>query len=222
MKRPDWMLPEIGELTEFPAGQIARQLGKLCRYAGATPDWWSVARHSLLVAALAPDDPEHRLAALLHDCHECWTGDILRPMTAMLGGYVRDQIHDAQEYIDEHLHALIGFDPCPAILKAVATADDTACKLEMQLLGKSPAEITDALPTLREAAWHLSFQCNPRVDAMHWRHAFNEAHAAVQANDCDEPCITDEEWQAAQAKAREEHAMLKAEYLREREKDGER
>jgi hypothetical protein len=33
--------------------------------------------------------------------------------------------------------------------------------------------------------------------------------------------ITDQEWEAAQAAAREEHAMLKAEYLREREKDGE-
>jgi hypothetical protein len=37
-----------------------------------------------------------------------------------------------------------------------------------------------------------------------------------------EPCITDEEYEAYRAKARAEHAMLKAEYQREREKDGER
>jgi hypothetical protein len=175
------MLPAIDELTEFPAEQIARQLGKLCRYAGATPDWWSVARHSLLVAALAPDDPEHRLAALLHDCHECWTGDILRPMTAMLGGFTRHEIHDAQKQIDEHLFALIGLDPCPAILKSIATADDTACKLEMQLLGKSAAEVTDALPTLPEAAWHLSYQCSPLIDKLHWLDAFNETLAKARA-----------------------------------------
>lgn len=44
--------------------------------------------------------------------------------------------------------------------------------------------------------------------------------------DAEEPlpelCVTDEEWAAAQAAAWEERAMLKAEYLREREKDGER
>jgi hypothetical protein len=177
------MLPDIFQLTEFPAEQIARQLGKLCRYAGATPDWWSVARHSLLVAALAPDDPEHRLAALLHDVHECWTGDILRPMTAMLIGSTRRAIEDAQKHIDEHVYAMIGFDPCPAVLTAVAKADDEACRLEMLLLQPhyTPAEITDALPTLREAAWHLSFQCNPQIDALHWLNAFNETLAAVRA-----------------------------------------
>jgi hypothetical protein len=36
-----------------------------------------------------------------------------------------------------------------------------------------------------------------------------------------EPYVTDEEWEAAQAAAREERAMLRAEYLRERAKDGE-
>jgi hypothetical protein len=178
------MLPEIGDLKEFPAEQIARQLGKLCRYAGATPDWWSVARHSLLVAALAPDDPEHRLLSLVHDCHECWTGDILRPMTAMLGGFDVRAICDVQRYLDEHLFALIGFDPCPAVLAAVAKADDEACRLEMLLLQPhyTPAEIRDALPNLREAAWHLSFQCNPQIDALHWLDAFQETHAAMEAN----------------------------------------
>ncbi len=179
--RPSWMLPELHELTEFPAEQIARQLGKLCRYAGATPDHWSVARHSLLVAALAPDDPEHRLAALLHDAHEALTGDILRPMTGMLCTFSRREIAGTQQAIDRALYALLGFDPCPATLKAVADADDTACKLEMHLLSKSPAEITDALPNLREAAWQLSFQCNPQIDALHWLAAFKETLAMVEA-----------------------------------------
>jgi hypothetical protein len=52
----------------------------------------------------------------------------------------------------------------------------------MQLLGKSQAEITDALPALPEAAWHLSFHCNPKIDALHWLNAFREAHAATEAN----------------------------------------
>jgi hypothetical protein len=183
MNRPDWLLPNIEDLTEFPAEQIARQLGKLCRYAGATPEWWSVARHSLLVAALAPDDPEHSLLALMHDAHECWTGDILRPMTAMMGGSALFDIHDAQRRIDNHLFSLIGFDPCPTVMAAVAKADDEACRLEMLLLNPhyTPAEITDALPNLREAAWHLSFQCNPQIDSLHWRHEFEQTLAKVEA-----------------------------------------
>jgi hypothetical protein len=36
-----------------------------------------------------------------------------------------------------------------------------------------------------------------------------------------ELCMTDEEWEAVQAAAREERAMGRAEYFREREKDGE-
>jgi hypothetical protein len=176
------MLPAIDELAEFPAEQIAKQLGKLCRYAGATPDHYSVARHSLVVAALAPDDPQHKMAALLHDAHETLTGDILRPMTRMLGGFSRHEIYDIQRAIDQQLYSLIGFDPCPAVLKAVADADDTACKLEMQLLGKLSSEITDAIPNLKEAAWQLSFRGNAQIDAMHWLVSFKETLKALEVN----------------------------------------
>jgi hypothetical protein len=102
----------------------------------------------------------------------------------MLSGFTRSNIHNAQQYIDKHLYALIGFDPCPAVLAAVAKADDEACRLEMLLLQPhyTPAEITDALPNLREAAWHLSFQCNPQIDALHWLNAFRETHMAMEAN----------------------------------------
>jgi len=180
MSRPNWMLPVIDELAEFPAEQIAKQLGALCRYAGATPDHYSVARHSLVVAALAPEDPEHKMAALLHDAHEALTGDILRPMTRRLSYPSRAEFLRIQHEIDLQLYSLIGFDPCPATLKAVADADDTACKLEMQLLGKTASEITDALPNLREAAWQLAFHGNAQIDAMHWLVSFKDTLKALE------------------------------------------
>ena len=180
MSRPNWMVPVIDELAEFPAEQIAKQLGALCRYAGATPDHYSVARHSLVVAALAPDDPQHKMAAILHDAHEALTGDILRPMTRRLSLPSRLEIAREQLAIDQQLYSLIGFDPCPATLKAVADADDMACKLEMQLLGKTSSEIADALPNLREAAWQLSFHGNARIDAMHWLVSFNETRKELE------------------------------------------
>ena len=180
MSTPTWMLPAIDSMAEFPAQQIAKQLGALCRYAGATPDHYSVARHSLVVAALAPDDPQHKMAALLHDAHEAFTGDILRPMTRRLSMPSRMEILCEQQAIDRQLYSLIGFEPSIAVLNAVNTADDTACRLEMQLLGKSQAEITDALPDLREAAWHLSFHSNAKIDAQHWLEAFNDTRKVLE------------------------------------------
>ena len=180
MSRPNWMLPEVAELKEFPAEQIAKQLGALCRYAGATPDHYSVARHSLVVAALAPDDPQHKMAALLHDAHEALTGDILRPMTRLLSMPSRMEILCEQQAIDRQLYSLIKFDPSIAVLNAVNTADDTACKLEMRLLGKTASEITDALPNLREAAWQLAFHGNARIDAMHWMVSYRETLKALE------------------------------------------
>lgn len=178
---PKWMLPAIDEMSEFPAEQIAKQLGALCRYAGATPEHYSVARHSLVVAALAPDDPPHKMAALLHDAHEALTGDILRPMTRRLSFPSRSEISRIQHAIDRQLYSLIGFDPCPIILGAVSDADDTACRLEMQLLGKTASEITDALPNLREAAWQLAFHGNAQIDATHWLVSFSETLKVLEA-----------------------------------------
>ena len=180
MSTPTWMLPAIDSMAEFPAQQIAKQLGALCRYAGATPDHYSVARHSLVVAALAPDDPEHKMAALLHDAHEALTGDILRPMTRLLSMSSRMEILCEQQAIDRQLYSLIGFNPSPSMLRSVAEADDTACRLEMQLLGKTASEITDALPNFREAAWQLAFHGNAQIDAMHWLAAFNSTRKVLE------------------------------------------
>lgn len=180
MKTPDWMLPDVYQLEIFPADQIARQLGKLCRFAGATPDHWSVARHSLLVAALAPEGPWHRMAALLHDAHECWTGDILRPMTRLLVGVTRMEISNIQHEIDQHLYSLIDFKPSQLVLRNVAEADDMACELEIRLLEKSPAEITDALPNLPEAAWQLSFLSHAAIDSLHWLQAYHQTLKELQ------------------------------------------
>jgi len=148
VSKPTWMLPDWDTLTEFPIDQIARQLSQLCRYAGATPGHYSVARHSLLVADFVADTgagPEVELLALLHDAHECWTGDILRPASRR----VKFALQELQQEIDAKLWPLVGLDPCPAAVAIVANADDVACEVEMLALHLEFSETADVLVEVR-------------------------------------------------------------------------
>lgn len=70
---------------EVKLTDIAHQLAKICRFGGATLDFYSVAEHSLRVADLVP--PELRLQALLHDAAEAYCGDVVRPLKRNLAGY---------------------------------------------------------------------------------------------------------------------------------------
>jgi len=149
--RPDWLLPSIDDLTEFPIVKIAQQLSRICRYAGATPHFYSVARHSLLVAELVPHDPALRLAALVHDAHECWTGDVLRPAKQKIGS----ALDALTRPYDDKLHALLGLDLSIADRAIVQMADDAACQLELAWLGKSLYEINTARPGKRSQNAHL-------------------------------------------------------------------
>jgi hypothetical protein len=69
-------------------GDIAHALARIPRFNGHTVEPWSVADHSRLVARLLPDDasPTLRLAALLHDAHEAYLGDITSPVAEALRG----------------------------------------------------------------------------------------------------------------------------------------
>ena len=55
---------------------IVRSLANQCRFLGHTQRFYSIAEHSLNVAALMPDDSELQLAALLHDAAEAYLGDL--------------------------------------------------------------------------------------------------------------------------------------------------
>jgi hypothetical protein len=73
---------------------IAVSLARLPRFNGHTLDLWSVAQHSTLVLRIAewmvPHPPAGlRLAALLHDAHEAYIGDISTPVGELLGSPLR-------------------------------------------------------------------------------------------------------------------------------------
>lgn len=60
---------------------IAAQLSRACRFGGALRDevdFYSVAQHCCLVSDHCP--PAWRLEGLLHDAHEAYIGDMLKPV----------------------------------------------------------------------------------------------------------------------------------------------
>lgn len=112
---------------------IAHALSRICRFTGHVHDFYSVASHSLLVAALVP--LEAKLYALLHDATEAYVGDVSSPLKKLLGDVYAEYEGRAQLAIAKHFN--IDFQP-PAIVKL---ADSHALYLEAKYnFNRHPSE----------------------------------------------------------------------------------
>ena len=76
LARPHFHMVEIAD--------ISHHLSQVCRWAGATQSFWSVAQHSVILSYIVPKELQQW--ALMHDAAEAYIGDITRPFKNMLHG----------------------------------------------------------------------------------------------------------------------------------------
>lgn len=112
-------------------GDIAHALSHLCRFAGHTKAFYSVAQHSLLVSILC--EPQDALWGLLHDASEAYVCDLPRPLkhTEALRAY-RDLEDGVQAAVCEKFGLAASM---PASVKA---ADSTLLRTEQRDLMTMP------------------------------------------------------------------------------------
>lgn len=87
-------------LNTYQLPEIAHSLAQINRFTGHASRPYSVAEHSLLVAAIAQSEgasPVLQLAALMHDAHEAYVGDMSSPVKWTVGAH--------WEHLEDH-HAL--------------------------------------------------------------------------------------------------------------------
>lgn len=121
--------------THIAIEDIAQALGNTCRFGGHCP-FYSVACHARFVARLVLHEhgqPDLAFAALHHDSHEAYVGDIPTPAKVAFGSVYVDTV----TLIDEALGAALGIDPALFHHPVVKAADEYALRVEASHLKKS-------------------------------------------------------------------------------------
>ena len=172
---------------------IAWHLSHIHRWCGATTRPVSVAEHSLFVAEILEREignapPELVLAALLHDAHEAYTGDIITPVKHYLG----DAYHNLERSVQRAIEVRFGVaDWARCHAGTIKHCDHIAAATEARdLLPESLREYFEAQERggARPVDW-IDLRDREGMDASDWELAF-VARAQGLASPCQNARLT--------------------------------
>jgi hypothetical protein len=157
--------PLAPALEELRMLDVAHALSNICRFGGHTRVFYSVAEHSVRVAAVLPS--ELRLWGLLHDAAEAFVGDLVRPLKHEWPVFVEWEAEILDTILEAH-----GLTPC-VVPPAVHAADNMLLATEFRdlftggaredaldgyLEAPLPSVIQPWLPARAKQEWLLEYQ----------------------------------------------------------------
>ena len=171
------------QLNEPSIKEIAHALAQINRFTGHAMRPYSVAEHSLLVSSIAASEgasPVQQLAALLHDAHEAYVGDVSSPAKWAIG-----QPWESFEHYQEHsVHNALGMRSTMAANRArikrwdlIALATERRDLLKWDAGSSAPWRILDT-PGQEVLPVNLDLRVQARADMLwtDWRDVFLEHH----------------------------------------------
>lgn len=111
---------------------IAHALSMIPRFNGHTNTRYTVAQHCIAVSERV--DPKYALAALLHDAHEAYTGDIVSPLKILL-----PELKQIEIRLNEAIFKNVGADITHLEQKQIWEVDWKMCVTEARHLCGNPA-----------------------------------------------------------------------------------
>ncbi|WP_127078424.1 phosphohydrolase [Rhodomicrobium lacus] len=143
LRTPHWTQTHSGLAFDLTAQlphqvnihDIAAALAKQCRFAGACTQFYSVAQHSVIVAdALKKHTPIVQLYGLLHDAHEAYIGDVIRPVKELVASVLPyDPFSALGDAVQRTIYAAFRLpEPSEAVRQLVHRADNQALATEQR------------------------------------------------------------------------------------------
>jgi hypothetical protein len=128
----DWIDYTDPDPSAIKIADIAQSLSLTCRFGGLIPFFFSVAQHALLVRQLVIDmgHSEFAQAALHHDSHEAFLGDVPTPLKATFG----NDYHRMVARFDDAIGEALDLEPSEFYAEEVRRADQMALRIEAAAL----------------------------------------------------------------------------------------
>lgn len=183
-------LLDLGQDQPLLIHEIAHSLAQINRFTGHASRPYSVAEHSLLVADLARmAGASHsvQLAALLHDAHEAYTGDVSSPVKWRIGEPWRTFEHSQEVPVQNALRIRCAAHSGRARitqwdLEALATERRDLLLFDPQINAAWQALDNPAHPIRPSAAHRLNTPEREAMTWLDWRDAFVQHHNELRAS----------------------------------------